>query len=94
MNPPTIASVTRLLENARALRDEARHRFVGDVPHIPGRADAALRRFGDSVAEIDATIEIARRTAAKATSYIRDRPFRALGFALAAGVIVGILKRR
>ena len=94
MKPSTIASVARLLENARALRDEARQRFVGDVQHIPGRADGALSRFGDSVAEIDATIEIARRAAAAATRYIRERPFRALGIALGAGVIAGFLKRR
>jgi ElaB/YqjD/DUF883 family membrane-anchored ribosome-binding protein len=94
MNPPTIASVTRLQENARALLDEARERFVSDGKYVPGRADSALRRFGDSVAEIDEMVEQARRAAAFATSYIREKPFRALGMALAAGVIAGLLRRR
>jgi ElaB/YqjD/DUF883 family membrane-anchored ribosome-binding protein len=94
MPTPTLASATRLEQSARALRDEAKKRFTNDEQHVPGRADAALRKFGDSVAEIDQMIEHARRAAAFATSYIREKPFRALSMALAAGVIAGLLKRR
>lgn len=94
MPASTTDSAARLQEKAHALRDEARERFVEEVRHVPGRADAALRRFGDGVAEIDQMVEHARLAAAFATNYIREKPFRALGMALAAGLVTGLWRGR
>ena len=93
--PTTIASDDRLHDAAAANDDGARleHSALSESLHVPGRADAAIRRFGARLKDIDATVEQARLLAERTSERIRERPLTAIGIAAGVGLIAGLLAR-
>lgn len=59
------------------------------------RAEASLRAAKERLAELqDGALEYGRKAAGQADDYVRSNPWQSIGFAAAAGLLIGILISR
>lgn len=84
-----------LIRDAEALL-QATASYTGDrVAEVRARAEESLQQARDHLGGVqDTVLEEARAAATTAESYVQKNPWSALGLAVGAGLVLGLLMRR
>lgn len=87
-----VRELRAVVDDAQVLLQEATRASSENDAAVPGYLDDRLTAVKDNLQGIKTTLqEKARRTSDATDEYVRENPWRALGFATAASVFVSIL---
>lgn len=87
-----ISDVKTGLSDAESLLQEAARASGDRAAELRNTAMDALRRASGHMADLQDTVRLRSKAAARATDdYVHDYPWRSLGIAAAAGFVVGVL---
>jgi ElaB/YqjD/DUF883 family membrane-anchored ribosome-binding protein len=81
-----------VVSDAQALLKEAADTSVGSIAGVPAYLEDRLCAVKDNFSRVKGTIESKAKSATAATdTYVRENPWKSLGFATAASVILSCL---
>ncbi len=90
-----ISEVKSGLRQVEEMLKEAASTTGDKATELRANAMAGLKRARDTLADVQDTVMERGKAAARATDdYVHDNPWRALGVAIAVGVVIGLIVTR
>ena len=87
-----VADLQRVISDAEELMQATAHQTEGKVVELREKINENLRNARHKLADVEDTIRLKTREVARATDdYVHEHPWRAIGTAAGAGLIIGLL---